>query len=82
VAKRAGTLTSAQEKAQTRPSPNAEVPWITVEVRAHWPRGFENKARAKEMLRELFDKAIADIDAAEPAAPKTHPESTRDDRAN
>lgn len=81
MAKRAGILTSVQEKAQTHPSPNAEVPWITVEVRAHWPRGFGNNARAKVMLRELFDKAIANIDAAEPSRQSARPEPTRDDHA-
>ncbi len=55
---RTGITVTKIEPAPTLPSPNAVVPQITVEIRAHWPGHMDNEAQVLGLLTAAYNEAL------------------------
>ena len=76
---RTGFTVTKIEPAPTLPSPNAVVPQITVEIRAHWPGHMGNEPAVLEQLELAYQKAAQRIrfEAEESPPTPTHRHSGR-----
>lgn len=64
MSQRPHIYTIVRTPAESAPSPNAQIPEITAEIRVYWPAGMAHEKRAQQILELAFLDATKKIMAA------------------